>query len=307
MAGSLRFHLSEVVDELRVGGFVEEALDFPEMKLLGFSSIHELQHDTVSWIGTDKFSRIELLRAVILCGRQCTPPRSSETIFLPVSNPRLAFASLLRRFVPVISPKPGIHATAVVDDSVQLGENVHIGEFSLLRGNIRIGDRTIIHDHVTIVGDVAVGSDCVLQAGVVVGEPGFGFVKDDRTNHWVRFPHVGGIVIGDDVEIGANSCIDRAAMGNTTIGSGTKIDNCVHVAHGAHVGTDCVLTAGTVISGSAEIGDHVWFGPNSCVLNKVVIENDVTVGIGAVVISRVRSGRTVFGNPASRTRNTQNR
>ncbi len=307
MAGSLSFRLSEVLDELRVSGFIEEALDFPEMDLLGFSSIQDLQPDTLSWIGTGKLTRIQPLRAVILCGRQCTPPRESQSIFLPVSNPRLAFASVMQRFVPVTCPIPGIAPSAVVEDSVRVGEDVHIGEFCVLRGRIRIGDRTIIRDHVTIVGETVIGSDCVLKAGVVVGESGFGFVKDDHDHRWIRFPHIGGVVIGDDVEIGANSCIDRAAMGNTTIGSGTKIDNCVHVAHGAHIGKSCILTAGTVISGSATIGDHDWFGPNSCVLNKVVVENDVTVGIGAVVVSRVRSGRTVFGNPASRTRNTENR
>lgn len=125
-----------------------------------------------------------------------------------------------------------------------------------------------------------------------IGGDGFGF------HNGRRFPHIGNIEFGNDIEIGSNTCIDRGALGNTKIGDRTKIDNLVHIAHNVHIGTDCLIVAGSVIGGSATIGDRVFIGMNASIRNKVRIGNDVTIGMGSVVTKDVPDGQTWAGNPA---------
>lgn len=131
----------------------------------------------------------------------------------------------------------------------------------------------------------------------VIGGDGFGYVHDtDGT--LLKMPHRGNVVIHEKVEIGSNACIDRAVEGSTFIGAGTKIDNLVHIAHGAKIGKNCLIVAGTVIGGSTEIGDNCYIGINASIKNKIRIGNNVVVGMGAVVLKDVPDGCTVVGNPA---------
>lgn len=152
------------------------------------------------------------------------------------------------------------------------------------RGNW-IADNTTIFDNVTI------------GFNNVIGKSGFGYAREpDGT--LVRMPHNGYVILHENVEIGSNTCIDRAVVGSTVIGAGTKIDNLVHIAHGVKIGKNCIIVAGTVIGGSSEIGDNCTIGINASIKNKVKIGNNVTVGMGAVVLKDVPDGVTVVGNPA---------
>ena len=147
--------------------------------------------------------------------------------------------------------------------------------------------------------DVAIGSNCVIKEGAVIGGTGFGFEVDDEGNHF-RFPQLGGVIIGNNVEIGANTCIDRGALSSTVIGDFTKIDNQCHIAHNNKIGRNCIITSGTQIAGSNVIGDNIWFGPNSTIKEWCDIESDSFVGIGSVVIRKVKTGARVFGVPADK-------
>lgn len=133
--------------------------------------------------------------------------------------------------------------------------------------------------------------------GACIGFDGFGYVRDEH-GLLVKMPHTGNVVIEENAEIGSNTCIDRAVVGSTVIGAGTKIDNLVHIAHGVKVGKNCLIVAGAVIGGSCEIGNNCFIGINASIKNKVKIGNNVTVGMGAVVVKDVPDGVTVVGNPA---------
>lgn len=133
-----------------------------------------------------------------------------------------------------------------------------------------------------------------IGAGTVIGNDGFGYVRDE-VGRLIKMPHAGRVVICEGVEIGSNTCIDRAVVGETFIGEGTKIDNCVHVAHGVKIGKHCLIVAGAVIGGSAEIGDRCFIGINASIKNKVKIGNDCIIGMGAIVLKDVPDGMTVKG------------
>lgn len=142
-----------------------------------------------------------------------------------------------------------------------------------------------------------ISKTAMIHPSAVIGKDGFGYARDaDGT--LVPIPHTGNVKIGNYVYVGANSCIDRAVVGSTVIGDGTKIDNNVHVGHGAKVGKNCLIVAGSVLGGSCEIGDRAFIGMGALIKNKVKVGNDVTVGMGAVVIKDVPDGKTVVGNPA---------
>jgi UDP-3-O-[3-hydroxymyristoyl] glucosamine N-acyltransferase len=193
---------------------------------------------------------------------------------LRARQPYLAFAQAVELFVDPWRPAPGVHRLAVLGDGVTLGPDVSVGPFAVVGDGSRIGARTIVHSHVAIGRGVEIGDDClvhphvsireqirigsrvILHDGVVVGSDGFGFARrPDGTHH--KIPQIGSVVIEDDVEIGANSAIDRPAVGETRIGAGTKIDNLVQIAHGVSIGRNVLLAAQVGVAGSVTIEDNV--------------------------------------------------
>lgn len=142
-----------------------------------------------------------------------------------------------------------------------------------------------------------IDESCDIHPTAVIGSDGFGFVRDEEFE-LLPMPHTGNVILEPMVRVGAHTCIDRAVVGSTVIGEGTKIDNLVHVGHGAKIGKHCLLVAGCVIGGSAEIGDYSYIGMGALIKNKVKIGNNVTIGMGAVVLKDVPHGETWVGNPA---------
>ncbi len=224
---------------------------------------------------------------------------------IEVKNPKLAFALMAEVLHPPKQRHPEIHHTAVLSHGAKTGDAVFIGAFVCLGENSTVGDRTQIRAGAKIGDDVMIGSDCVihpnvfledgvtigngviLHAGVVIGADGFGYVRSEMGYH--KFPQIGTVVIEDDVELGANTCVDRAALGRTRIGRGTKIDNMVHVGHNCDIGERVVIAAQTGISGSViieddcVIGGQVGFGDHIRVQSGAIIGSKAGILPGKIV------------------------
>lgn len=221
------------------------------------------------------------------------------------ANPKLAFAKLAVKLDPPDQSAPMNHPTAIISESarvradiigafVSIGDNSNVAESCRVHDGVRIGmnvmvgKNTTIYPNAVIYDDVEIGSDCIIHAGAVIGAEGFGFVRDGE-NGYVKFPQIGKVVIEDNVEIGANTCIDRGALGETRIGEGTKIDNLVQIAHNVQIGKRVVIAAQTGISGSTVIeddcviGGQVGIGDHARVLSRAVIGSQAGVLPGKIV------------------------
>lgn len=240
---------------------------------------------------------------------------SSIKPLIQVAHPFKAFIQLLEYFYPAKKPVAGIHPTAVIAEDAILGKDVTIGPFVTIESGVTIGDNcvikshvsinsdvtigahTILHPHVTIYDQCQIGARVIIHASSVIGSDGFGYIFVD--GHHQKVPHVGHVIIGDDVEIGANTVIDRATLGATTIGAGTKIDNLVQIAHSVTLGKHNILCAFTGIAGSSTSGNHVVFAANVGVSDHVVIDDNVILGARSGVASNKRLREGIYlGSPA---------
>lgn len=232
-----------------------------------------------------------------------------------VANPRLALARLLATLHAVPQPEPGVHPSAVVHPEARLGAGVSVGAGAVLGvcelgegvivsplcyigDGVRIGAGTLLHPRVTVLRDCTVGARCILHAGAVVGADGFGF--EPGPAGLVRVPHVGAVIVGDDVEIGALTAVDRATLPGevTTIGSGAKVDNLCQIAHNCTIGRHAVLCGCTGVAGSVTIGDGAVLGGSVMVRDHVTVGAGAQVGGGSGLMQDVEAGASVFGFPA---------
>jgi UDP-3-O-[3-hydroxymyristoyl] glucosamine N-acyltransferase len=243
-------------------------------------------------------------------------PSSSYRTVIRAPEPRTACARAISRFYPTAELKPGVHPTAVIGQDVELGALVSIGPHTVVGDGTRIGvaasigagsivgkrvvlgEGSVLHPNVTVYDNVDIGRGAVLHSGAVIGADGFGYVMEH--DRWHKFPQVGRVEIGDFVEIGANSCVDRAALGVTEIGEGTKLDNLVHVAHNCRIGKHVVVAAQTGFSGGVVVEDYAVIGGQVGIGDKARIESRAVLGSGCGVLTSkiVRSGETVWGTPA---------
>ena len=221
--------------------------------------------------------------------------KRSEKTLIVVDNPKMAFSLVGNAFF-VQKEKPGIHPTAIIDPEAQLGKDVYVGPYVHI-GNAKIGDGCRISSFVRIYDNVLIGKNCYFKEGAVIGGPGFGFERDESGNRF-RFPQIGKVVIGDHVEVGANSCIDRGALSDTILEDYVKIDNMCQIAHNVHLGKNVVITGCSAVSGSCVLGDDVWVGPNSIIRDQRKIGKNAFIGMGSVVMRNVPEGEVWAGNPA---------
>lgn len=210
-------------------------------------------------------------------------------------NARLDFIRVINHFFP--RPRPqGIHPSAVISESARIDPEVSIGPLCSVGRHSEIGSGSVIHAGVQIYDNVRIGRNVILHAGVIVGGEGFGFERN-AGGELEKFPQVGGVIIEDDVEVCGNTHIARGTLGDTVIGRGTKIDALVHVGHNIRIGQYCVITANAMLA-AATIGDRSWIAPSATLRDRIHLDQEVLVGLGAVVTRDVPTGMIVFGSPA---------
>ena len=212
-----------------------------------------------------------------------------------VNNPRNAI-SIIGNCYFVKKATPGIHPTAIIDKEAIIGKDVMIDAYTVI-GKAVIGDGTTIGSHVRIYDDVKVGPNCVIANHVSLGGCGFGFEKN-KDGHWMKFPQIGGLEIGNEVELGTFVTVDRGALSNTRIGNYSKIDSYCKIAHNSIIGENVVIAGCTSIGGSNTIDDNVWIAPHVSTKEWVQIGSNSFIGIGSVIIRNVKPGSKMFGNPA---------
>jgi len=275
----------------------------------GLSKIEEGKAGTLTFLANPKYiSHIYSTGASVaivsndFVAEQALP----ETLTLiRVADAYGSFAKLLEAYSQFKRPRPGIHPSAVIDSTVVVGENVHIGAGvvieagasvgnnavimaqSYLGEHVKIGDFTTIHPGVKVYSDCVIGANCTLHAGVIIGADGFGFAPQ-ADNQYAKVPQIGNVVIEDRVEIGANTAIDRATLGSTIIREGVKLDNLIQIAHNVEIGKNTVIAALTGIAGSTKIGENVMIGGQVGIAGHLTIANGVKIaaqtGISASVL-----------------------
>jgi len=213
-----------------------------------------------------------------------------------VDDPRIAMAKILQAFAPSPEIEKGVHKNAVVHKTAKIGKGASIGPFVYIGPEAIIGDNTIIYPNVSIYRKTAIGKNCIIHSGARIGVDGYGFIPKDGI--FEKIPQLGRVVIGDDVEIYANTCISRGTIGDTTIGSGTKIDNLTHIAHNCKVGQNCALTSLIGMAGSTTIGDHVSVGGQAGFSGHVNVGNNSVIMARAGVTKDIPENSVVSGFPA---------
>jgi UDP-3-O-[3-hydroxymyristoyl] glucosamine N-acyltransferase len=286
----------------------------PDTEITGVAGIEEAGPGQITFVANPKYAaaaRTTKAGAVIVAEDFPAIPAA----MLRSKNPYLTFAQAIALFHQPLKYAPGIHPTAVIHASAKIGAGAHIGPYVVIGEGVEIGRNAVLLAHVVIyrgvkIGDnffahahavvrehCRLGNNVLLQNGVVIGADGFGFAKDDL-GQWHKIPQPQPVVIADDVEVQANSCIDRASVGETRIGRGTKIDNLVQVGHGSHIGEDSLLAAQVGLAGSTEVGNKV------ILTGQVGVVGHCRIGDGAVVTPQsgvagdVEAGAIVSGAPA---------
>lgn len=284
------------------------------IEITGVAGLEDAGPADVSFVANPRYrSAAQTTRAAAVLVEPDFPPLPMPT--LRVANPYLAFARAIDLFHKAPLYPPGIHPTAVIDPTAVLGSDVHVGPYAVIGAEARIGEGSVLlahaviyagattgarffaHAHAIVREGCILGDDVTLGNGVVVGSDGFGFARDGQRG-WRKILQSGHVVIGDSVEIQANSCIDRASIGKTTIANGAKLDNLVQVGHGATVGAHTLLCSQVGLAGSSRIGSNVILA------GQVGVAGHLTVGDGAIATAQsgipgdVEPGQTVSGYPA---------
>lgn len=293
-----------------------EVIGDDAIQIDGVAGIREARPGDITFIANSRYNVYlqETQASAVICSGET---REAPVPLLIVENPYLAFQRIVRIFRPELyRPPAGVHPTAVVSAEARLGEGASIGPHAVVESGAvigaravvgansyvghqaHVGDDTVLYPGVILREECLVGARCLIHPGVVIGGDGFGFAFDQGTYH--KIPQVGNVVIGDDVEIGANTTIDRATTHSTKIGDGTKIDNLVQIGHNVEIGRHCIIVAQVGISGSTVLEDYVTVGGQAGLIGHVRIGKGAIVGARSGVSKSVPADTVVSGYPAVR-------
>ena len=297
-----------------VGGTVEGN---PEVKVNDFAKIEEGRPGCISFLANMKYAHYlyETKSSVVLVNKDFKAEKETQTTLIRVDNAYETVAKLLTLAESMKPRKKGIDSLAFIDPTAKIGKDCYIGPFVAIGPGVVIGDEVVLHPHVTIgekatIGnhteiysnaviyhDCKVGNNCILHAGCVIGADGFGFAP--TPNGYEKIPQIGIVTIEDNVEIGANSCVDRSTMGSTYIREGVKLDNLVQVAHNADIGRHTVMSAQVGVAGSTKVGEWCMFGGQAGIANHLTVANRTQAGAKTGIYNTVKKeGSTLQGMPA---------
>lgn len=290
----------------------------PDAVVNTLSKIEEGQEKSLCFLSNELYTNyIYTTKAsIVIVNKSFVPQQSIAATLVKVDDARLSFAKLMEAYQKAQQKPREIHPSSSIDATATIGENVAIGPFCFIGANTKIESGVTIHSRVTIeencvVGensiiasnafighDCKIGKECTLQPAVVIGSDGFGFVPNSN-NQYNKVPHLGNVVIGDHVEIGANTTIDRATLGSTKIGTGVKLDNLIQIAHNVEVGENTVIAAQTGVAGSSKIGKNCMIGGQVGIVGHITIADEVKIaaqsGVGQSITEK---GAIVQGSPA---------
>lgn len=264
---------------------------------------HIVSNNTLSWCNDKNWKKIitkdngTFIVSQFTFDQLTNSSKSSNANYIIAENPRQYFSKCLLLFQEGdlefgVSTTAVVHATAIIGS-----EGIYIGNNVVIEKNVEISNGVRIDHNTVIKKDTIIGSNSKIGSNCTIGGVGFGYEKDENGNYQV-IPHIGKVVIGANVEIGNNVCIDRAVLGSTTLNNNVKVDNLVHIAHGVSIGENSLIIANAMIAGSVSIGENVWVAPSASIMQKKVIGNDVTIGMGSVVLKDVEDQSVVAGVPA---------
>lgn len=292
----------------------------PETMITGVAPIENARSGDITFLSNRKYRRYlaTTSASAIILENADDLPEGKSAIISP--SPYLTFAETVNLLYPPLSLECGVHPSAVVSPTARLGENVSIGPYSVIGDNVtigdkvsilahcviyqeaRIGDGSLIHSHCVIREGCEIGARVILQNNVVIGSDGFGYAKRPD-NSWLKIRQTGGVIIEDDVEIGAGASIDRATIGSTIIGKGTKIDNLVQIGHGSFVGRNTLLCAQVGLAGSTRVGNEVILSGQVGVAGHLEIGDGVIATAQTGIPNSVEAGKVISGYPAIDNRN----
>ncbi len=261
--------------------------------------------ETLDWVNPIKNNKLDYIlnspAPVILCEKsiQDTIPLQTHKCLIFVENPKMTFLRIANKLF-VKPSSGGINQLAEIHSEAEIANNIYIGPNTYV-GKCKIGAGSVIHGNCFLYDNVTVGKNVVIHANTVIGADGFGYQRNEDGS-FEKFPHIGGVIIEDDVEIGANTCIDRGALGNTIIRKGAKIDNLVHVAHNVDIGQNTAVIANAMIGGSVIVGENTWIAPSVSIRDQVTIGNNVTIGMSSLVTKSIPDDEVWIGIPAKKLR-----
>ena len=255
-----------------------------------FAKIEEGVPGALSFLSNPKYTHYiyDTKSSIVLVNKDFEPEHELQTTLIKVDN---AYESLAK-----IGKNVYIGPFTCIEDGAEIGDNVCIHPQATIGSNVKIGMNTIIYPHVTIYQDCRIGNNCILHAGAVIGADGFGFAPG--ADGYEKIPQIGIVELEDNVEIGANTCIDRATMGHTLIKQGVKLDNLIQVAHNVEIGKHTVMASQVGIAGSAKIGEWCMFGGQVGVAGHIKVGDHVNVGAQSGIPGNTKSNTTLMGYPA---------
>ncbi|MDR3129600.1 MAG: UDP-3-O-(3-hydroxymyristoyl)glucosamine N-acyltransferase [Tannerellaceae bacterium] len=289
----------------------------PETRVNTFAKIEEASTGSLSFLANPKYEHYiyNTGASVVLVNAGFVPCRPVQATLVEVENAYSALATLMNHVEACrpcrqgISPMAFIAETAYVEKNAYVGAFAYIGEHSTIEADckiypyacigdhVRIGEGTIVYPHVTVYDNCFVGASCMLHAGAVVGADGFGFAPEG--DQYSKIPQTGNVVLEDNVEVGANTTIDRAVMGSTVIRRGVKLDNLIQIGHNVEIGEDTVMAAQTGVAGSVKIGRHCMFGGQVGISGHLRVADNVRIGAQSGILGDVReSGAAMMGSPS---------